>query len=53
MNKHTCVNSFTEHSGDVYSVKFHPGDVSIINNGIDINLIIDYNFNIIYKRIIL
>ncbi|EXX66134.1 Rsa4p [Rhizophagus irregularis DAOM 197198w] len=26
-SKHVCVTSFTEHSSDVYSVRFHPGDV--------------------------
>jgi hypothetical protein len=31
-SKHACVDSFTERSGDIYSVKFHPGDVSIFKN---------------------
>ncbi|CAG8769321.1 31346_t:CDS:2, partial [Racocetra persica] len=27
-SKYTCVSSLTGHSGDVYTVKFHPGDAS-------------------------
>jgi len=34
-SKHACVNSFTERSGDVYSVKFHPGDNHVVTGGYD------------------
>jgi len=34
-SKHACLNSFTERSGDVYSVKFHPGDNHVVTGGYD------------------
>ncbi len=50
-SKHTCITSLFGHSGDVYSVKFHPGDVSIFKKK---NIIHIFFFTmIIYKSKIL
>ncbi|KAG9296188.1 hypothetical protein G9A89_014780 [Geosiphon pyriformis] len=34
-SKHTCVTSLSGHAGDVYTVKFHPGDNHIVAGGYD------------------
>ncbi|CAG8446282.1 13569_t:CDS:10 [Acaulospora morrowiae] len=34
-NQNSCLSSLSGHSGDVYTVKFHPGDNNVVTGGYD------------------